>query len=169
MRMKFHATISQKNVTRTYNWLLFGGSKFPDMCFQKNLGKRKCMFTNINKINLTKNQDKLLRAWATIVRDSNLNIPFIMWTDSLGSAQDTFSVRLARFLKHVSFSVSSGHYCTSIIDGSKVTITHLLPHLLTIPLYGQWDVQRSERGYWLLAWLWIWTSILSCGAIPQDL
>ncbi len=58
----------------------------------------------------------------------------------------------------------------------EFTVTHLLPYLLTIPLCGQWYVQRLKPEYWMCfsvcyysTWLWIRISILSCGAILQDL
>ncbi len=58
----------------------------------------------------------------------------------------------------------------------EYTVTQLLPYLLTIPLCGQWKDPWSEPEYWLWfsvgyysTWLWIRLSILSCGAIPQDL
>ncbi len=58
----------------------------------------------------------------------------------------------------------------------EFTVTHLLLYLHTFPLCWQRNVQRSEQEYWLYfsggyfsTWLWIRTSILSCGAIPQDL
>ncbi len=58
----------------------------------------------------------------------------------------------------------------------EFTVTHLLPYLLTIPLWGQSKVQWSESENWLClsvgyysTWLWIQLSILSWGAIPQDL
>ncbi len=75
----------------------------------------------------------------------------------------------------MSFYRSSGSYCTSIIVGSRVMVTHLLPYILTIPLCGQWNIQCSGPGCRLCfsvgyysTWLWIRLSILSCGAIPQD-
>ncbi len=69
---------------------------------------------------------------------------------------------------------------TSIADNSswihELTVTHLLPYLLTIPWCRQWKVQWSEPEYWLCfsvgycsTWLWIRLSIQSYGAIPQDL
>ncbi len=76
-------------------------------------------------------------------------------------------------LTNLSLSVS---YCTSVIVGPKATVTHLLPHLLTTPMCGQWGVQRSEPEHWLCfsvgfysMWPCIRTSILFKGAIPQDL
>ncbi len=79
-------------------------------------------------------------------------------------------------LRNLGLNVSSGSYCTSEIVGSRVMVTHLLPYILTNPLCGQWNIQCSEPGCWLCfnvgyysTWLWIRLSILSCGAIPQDL
>ncbi len=51
----------------------------------------------------------------------------------------------------------------------EFAVTHLLPYLLTIPLCGQWNDQRSEPEYWLCfsvgyysTCLWIRMSFLSC-------
>ncbi len=75
----------------------------------------------------------------------------------------------------LSLSASNGSYCTRIIVGSRVMLTHLLPYTLIIALWGQWNMQCSELGCRLCfsvgyysTWLWIRLSILSCGAIPQD-
>ncbi len=49
-------------------------------------------------------------------------------------------------LTNMSLSVGSGSKSISAIVGSKVVVTQLPPHLLTIPLHGQWYAQRSESG-----------------------
>ncbi len=39
--------------------------------------------------------------------------------------------------------------CASAIVCSRVVVTHLPPHVLTVLLSGQLDAQRSESEYWL--------------------
>ncbi len=84
--------------------------------------------------------------------------------------------QIGSFITNLGLSVSSGSYCTSANVGSGTTVTHLLPHLLSNPLCVQLDGQHSEPEYWLCfsvgyysMWFWIRTSILSCGAITQEI
>ncbi len=61
---------------------------------ERKISESLSVFISIDKINMTKSQDKLLRTWVTTL---NLNIPFILWDNSIGFAQDTFGARLAQF------------------------------------------------------------------------
>ncbi len=38
---------------------------------------------------------------------------------------------------NLSMSVGSGNFCTRAIVGFRIAVTHLLPYLLNVPLYGQ--------------------------------
>ncbi len=68
-------------------------------------------------------------AWVTIARDSECEYPFYPVLQ--------FHRIRAGHLCCQSLNVSSASYCTSIIVGSRVMVTHLLPYILTIALCGQ--------------------------------
>ncbi len=61
------------------------------------------------------------------------------------------------------------------LSNPEFMIIYWLPHVHIISLRGQRYVQWSEPEYWLCfsvgfysTWLWIQTSILSCGTMPKD-
>ncbi len=114
-------------------------------------------------------------AWVTTARDPESDYPFYPVGQFRRIRAGHLWCQISSCLTKLSLSVSSDSYCTSIIVGPRVMVTHLLPYILTIALCGQWNIQCSEPVFWLCSsvgyystWLWIRLSILSCGAIPQD-
>ncbi len=45
----------------------------------------------------------------------------------------------------------------------EITVTHLLPYLLTTPLCGEWNDQRSEPDYWLCLSVAYYSAFYSAG------
>ncbi len=115
-------------------------------------------------------------AWVTIVRDFESDYPFYPVVQFRRICAGHLWCQISSSLTKLSLSASSGSYCTCELVGSRDMVTHLLPYILTNTLCGQWNIQCSEPGCWLCfsvgyhsTWRWFWLSILSCGAIPQDL
>ncbi len=115
-------------------------------------------------------------AWVTISRDSESDYPFYPVVQFCRIRAGHLWCQISSSLTKLSLSVSSGSYCTSETVGSRIMVTHLLPYILVFPFGAQWNIQCSDPGCWLccsvgyyITWLWIRISILSCGAILQDL
>ncbi len=76
-------------------------------------------------------------AWITIARDSESDYPFYPVVQFRRIRAGHLWCQISSSLIELSLSVSNGSYCTSIIVGSRVMVTHLLPYILTIALCGQ--------------------------------
>ncbi len=114
-------------------------------------------------------------AWVTKARDSESGYPFYPVVQFCRIRAGHLWSQISSSLTKLSLSISNGSYCTCIIVGSKVVVTHLLPYIVTFPLCGQWTIQCSEPGCQLCisvdyysTWPWNRLSNLSCGAIPQE-
>ncbi len=73
-------------------------------------------------------------AWVTIARDSESDYPVVRFRRIRAGH---LWCQISSSLTKLNLSVSNGSYCTSIIVGSRVMVTHLLPYILTIALCGQ--------------------------------
>ncbi len=76
-------------------------------------------------------------AWVTIARDSESDYPFYPVVQFRRIRAEHLWCQISSSLTNLGLSVSSGSYCTSEIVGSRVTVTYLLPYILTIQLCGQ--------------------------------
>ncbi len=76
-------------------------------------------------------------AWVAIARDSESDYPFYPVVQFRRIRAGHLWCQISSSLTKLSLSVSSGSYCTTIIVGSRVMVTHLLPYILTIALCGQ--------------------------------
>ncbi len=75
--------------------------------------------------------------WVTIARDSESDYPFNPVVQFRRIRTGHLWCQISSNLTKLSLKVSNGSYCTSIIVGSRVMVTHLLPYILTIALFGQ--------------------------------
>ncbi len=76
-------------------------------------------------------------AWVTIARDPESDCPFYFVVQFRRIRAGHLWCQISSGSTKLRLSVSSGSYCTSIIVGSRVMVTHLLPYTLTIALCGQ--------------------------------
>ncbi len=76
-------------------------------------------------------------AWVTIARDSESDYPFYPVVRFRKIRGGHLWCQISSGSTKLSLNVSSGSYCTSIIVGFRVIVTHLLPYILTMPLRGQ--------------------------------
>ncbi len=76
-------------------------------------------------------------AWVTIARGSESDYQFYPVVRFRRIRAGHLWCQMSSSLTELSLSVSNGSYCTSIIVGSKVMVTNLLPYILIIALCGQ--------------------------------
>ncbi len=76
-------------------------------------------------------------AWVTIALDSESDYPFYPVVQFRRICAGHLWCQISSGSTKLSLNVSSGSYCTSIIVGYRVMVTHLLPYILTIASCGQ--------------------------------
>ncbi len=92
-------------------------------------------------------------AWVNIARDSESDHPFYPVVQFRTILAGHLWCQISSGSIKSSLIASSGSYCTRIIVGSRVMITHFLPYILTIPLCGH--CVRNRGVGCALAWVTI--------------
>ncbi len=75
--------------------------------------------------------------WVTIARDSESDYPFYPVVQLRKIRAGHLWCQITSSLTKLSLNVSSGSHCASEIVSSRVMVTHLLPYIRTIPMWGQ--------------------------------